>query len=197
MWNLCNRAIENSRVGVGDGMGQISCLMQNPDSVNPNIGGNGVKMLVRANGYRIFLVAFNLRFILHICIDENEPFNLNFTLTVLLSESTSNPQNQSFDQNFFTRILLENLLLFVVSQTDDLVKFYPTDLLETASDIMFFWVARMVMLGEKLTGQLPFSQVCVMRQLTCSIPFSGVISFEKLMVLESNNISVEQCLLRN
>ena len=43
--------------------------------------------------------------------------------------------------------------------TSDLTHFYPTSLLETASDIMFFWVARMVMLGQKLTGQLPFKQV--------------------------------------
>jgi len=44
-------------------------------------------------------------------------------------------------------------------QTDDLTKFYPTDLLETASDIMFFWVARMVMMATKLTNQLPFKLV--------------------------------------
>ena len=43
--------------------------------------------------------------------------------------------------------------------TSDLTQFYPTSLLETASDIMFFWVARMVMMGEKLTGKLPFQQV--------------------------------------
>ena len=49
--------------------------------------------------------------------------------------------------------------LFVI-QTEDLLKFYPTDLLETASDIMFFWVARMVMMALKLTNHLPFKQVC-------------------------------------
>ena len=51
-----------------------------------------------------------------------------------------------------------NYLLFSL-QTSDLAQFYPIDLLETASDIMFFWVARMVMLGQKLTGHLPFKQV--------------------------------------
>ncbi|XP_033763797.1 valine--tRNA ligase-like [Pecten maximus] len=45
------------------------------------------------------------------------------------------------------------------TQTTDLERFYPTSLLETGSDIMFFWVARMVMLGYKLTGQLPFTEV--------------------------------------
>jgi len=46
-------------------------------------------------------------------------------------------------------------------QTKDLSLFYPTDLLETASDIMFFWVARMVMMALKLTNRLPFKQVFV------------------------------------
>ncbi|KAJ1146815.1 hypothetical protein NDU88_013074 [Pleurodeles waltl] len=44
-------------------------------------------------------------------------------------------------------------------QTQDLSQFYPNSLLETGSDLIFFWVARMVMLGQQLTGQLPFSQV--------------------------------------
>jgi len=44
-------------------------------------------------------------------------------------------------------------------QTKDLAKFYPTSLLETGHDILFFWVARMVMMGMKLTGEVPFKQV--------------------------------------
>ena len=36
--------------------------------------------------------------------------------------------------------------------TPDLAKFYPGALLETGHDILFFWVARMVMMGMKLTG---------------------------------------------
>ncbi|KAG9292124.1 hypothetical protein G9A89_005268 [Geosiphon pyriformis] len=44
-------------------------------------------------------------------------------------------------------------------KTEDFSIFYPTSLLETGWDILFFWVARMVMLGLKLTGQLPFSEV--------------------------------------
>uniref|UniRef100_A0A8D0HF34 Valine--tRNA ligase, mitochondrial n=1 Tax=Sphenodon punctatus TaxID=8508 RepID=A0A8D0HF34_SPHPU len=46
-------------------------------------------------------------------------------------------------------------------KTRDLQEFYPNSLLETGSDLLFFWVARMVMLGEQLTGHLPFSQVCL------------------------------------
>lgn len=41
----------------------------------------------------------------------------------------------------------------------DMKAFYPTSVLETGHDILFFWVARMVMLGLKLTGVSPFKQV--------------------------------------
>lgn len=44
-------------------------------------------------------------------------------------------------------------------ETLDLKTFYPTTLLETGHDILFFWVARMVMLGMTLTGQLPFKKI--------------------------------------
>lgn len=45
------------------------------------------------------------------------------------------------------------------SKNGDLEKFYPTELLETGEDIIFFWVARMVMLGLALTDKLPFKEV--------------------------------------
>jgi valyl-tRNA synthetase len=45
------------------------------------------------------------------------------------------------------------------SPTADLAKFYPTSLLETGHDILFFWVARMVMMGLVLTDEVPFKQV--------------------------------------
>uniref|UniRef100_A0A8C6HE13 Valine--tRNA ligase n=1 Tax=Mus spicilegus TaxID=10103 RepID=A0A8C6HE13_MUSSI len=45
------------------------------------------------------------------------------------------------------------------NQSEDLSVFYPGTLLETGHDILFFWVARMVMLGLKLTGKLPFREV--------------------------------------
>ncbi|GAA5914215.1 hypothetical protein JCM8208_001521 [Rhodotorula glutinis] len=44
-------------------------------------------------------------------------------------------------------------------QTPDLKHFYPSSLLETGWDILFFWVARMVLLGIYLTGQVPFNEV--------------------------------------
>ena len=43
--------------------------------------------------------------------------------------------------------------------TPELRAFYPTDVLSTARDILFLWVARMVMLGIEFTGEVPFTDV--------------------------------------
>jgi valyl-tRNA synthetase len=44
-------------------------------------------------------------------------------------------------------------------KTRDLQTFYPTDVLITGFDILFFWVARMIMFGLRFTGRAPFTQV--------------------------------------
>jgi valyl-tRNA synthetase len=46
-------------------------------------------------------------------------------------------------------------------QTPELARFYPTNVLVTGFDIIFFWVARMIMMGLKFTGQVPFRQVYI------------------------------------
>lgn len=46
-------------------------------------------------------------------------------------------------------------------QTKALKTFHPTDVLVTGFDIIFFWVARMIMLSTHLTGQIPFKTVYV------------------------------------
>ncbi len=46
-------------------------------------------------------------------------------------------------------------------QTDALKTFHPTDVLVTGFDIIFFWVARMIMMSTHLTGQIPFKTVYV------------------------------------
>lgn len=46
-------------------------------------------------------------------------------------------------------------------QTSDLKFFYPTDVLVTGYDIIFFWVARMIVMGIEVMGQNPFSFVNV------------------------------------
>ena len=44
-------------------------------------------------------------------------------------------------------------------QTADLARFYPTDVMETGYDILFFWVARMVMAATLFTNDIPFHTV--------------------------------------
>ncbi|MCM8818087.1 MAG: valine--tRNA ligase [Candidatus Omnitrophica bacterium] len=46
-------------------------------------------------------------------------------------------------------------------KTKDLVIFYPTDTLVTAQEILFFWVARMVMAGIEFLGEIPFENVYI------------------------------------
>ncbi|HEV2082723.1 MAG TPA: valine--tRNA ligase [Brevundimonas sp.] len=46
-------------------------------------------------------------------------------------------------------------------ETSDLKRFYPTSDLVTAADIIFFWVARMMMMGLHFTGEAPFKRVII------------------------------------
>ena len=47
------------------------------------------------------------------------------------------------------------------NRTKDLETYYPTSTLVTGLDILFFWVARMIMMGLKLTGKAPFRDVYI------------------------------------
>ncbi|XP_057683516.1 valine--tRNA ligase, mitochondrial [Corythoichthys intestinalis] len=60
---------------------------------------------------------------------------------------------------WFSSALFPFAMLGWPQQTKDFQRFYPNSILETGSDLLFFWVARMVMLGTELTGKLPFKQV--------------------------------------
>ncbi|MDD2696277.1 MAG: valine--tRNA ligase, partial [Anaerolineales bacterium] len=44
-------------------------------------------------------------------------------------------------------------------ETPDYRYFYPTTMMETGYDILFFWVARMIMMGVEFTGKVPFETV--------------------------------------
>ncbi len=46
-------------------------------------------------------------------------------------------------------------------ETEELSYFYPTSVLVTGFDILFFWVARMVMMGLRFTGEVPFREVYI------------------------------------
>ncbi len=47
------------------------------------------------------------------------------------------------------------------AETPLLRSFYPTDVLSTARDILFLWVARMIMMGLRFTGEVPFGEVYI------------------------------------
>lgn len=47
------------------------------------------------------------------------------------------------------------------NETAELTKYYPTNVLVTGFDIIFFWVARMIMFGLKFTDQVPFKEVYI------------------------------------
>ena len=50
---------------------------------------------------------------------------------------------------------------FPQTETEDFKKFYPTSVLVTGFDIIFFWVARMITMGLEFTGKVPFSTVYI------------------------------------
>lgn len=60
--------------------------------------------------------------------------------------------------------------------TEDLKAFYPTSVLETGHDILFFWVARMVMLGITLKGDVPFRKVIrSLSYILCVVLFINLV----------------------
>jgi len=60
---------------------------------------------------------------------------------------------------WFSSALWPHSTLGWPEDTPDLRYFYPTTVMETGYDILFFWVARMIMMGLQNTGQAPFSTV--------------------------------------
>ncbi len=60
---------------------------------------------------------------------------------------------------WFSSALWPHSTLGWPDDTEDLRYFYPTTVMETAYDILFFWVARMIMMGIEDTGDIPFRTV--------------------------------------
>ena len=73
--------------------------------------------------------------------------------------STEIEQDGDVLDTWFSSGLWPHSTLGWPEQTADLKYFYPTAVLETGYDILFFWVARMIMLGIENTGQVPFKTV--------------------------------------
>jgi len=60
---------------------------------------------------------------------------------------------------WFSSALWPHSTLGWPEDTEDLKYFYPTSVMETGYDILFFWVARMIMMGLEDTGDVPFHTV--------------------------------------
>ena len=60
---------------------------------------------------------------------------------------------------WFSSALWTHSALGWPEDTDDLRRFYPGSVMETGYDILFFWVARMIMMGLENTGEVPFHTV--------------------------------------
>ncbi|OGO33251.1 MAG: valine--tRNA ligase [Chloroflexi bacterium RBG_16_56_11] len=60
---------------------------------------------------------------------------------------------------WFSSALWPHSTLGWPDDTEDLRYFYPTSVMETGYDILFFWVARMIMMGIENTGEIPFHTV--------------------------------------
>ena len=74
-------------------------------------------------------------------------------------------------------------------QTPDLARYYATTVMETGYDIIFFWVARMMMLGEWLTGETPFKTVYLHGMVRD--PYGGKMSKTKGNVIDPLGVVYE------
>ncbi|HYW66671.1 MAG TPA: valine--tRNA ligase, partial [Candidatus Dormibacteraeota bacterium] len=73
--------------------------------------------------------------------------------------STKLEQDPDVLDTWFSSALWPFSTLGWPEKTPDFQKYYPTTVLVTAYDILFFWVARMIMMGLHFTGKVPFRAV--------------------------------------
>jgi valyl-tRNA synthetase len=75
--------------------------------------------------------------------------------------STELVQDEDVLDTWFSSALWPFSTLGWPEETGDLAKFYPTDVLVTGFDIIFFWVARMMMMGTHFTETAPFPDILI------------------------------------
>jgi len=78
-----------------------------------------------------------------------------------LPDETPLKQDPDVLDTWFSSALWPFSTLGWPEQTQELEDFYPTNVLVTGFDIIFFWVARMIMMGLKFTGKIPFREVYI------------------------------------
>jgi len=78
-----------------------------------------------------------------------------------LPSDLSLTQDQDVLDTWFSSALWPFSTLGWPEQTERLATFYPTSVLVTGFDIIFFWVARMIMMGIKFMGDVPFREIYI------------------------------------
>ena len=78
-----------------------------------------------------------------------------------IDEATSLKQDEDVLDTWFSSALWPFSTLGWPERTPELEQFYPTSVLVTGFDIIFFWVARMIMMGLKFTGKVPFKDIFI------------------------------------
>ena len=76
-------------------------------------------------------------------------------------QSTNLVQEEDVLDTWFSSALWPFATMGWPDETEDLEAFYPTDLMSTGFDIIFFWVARMIMMGLKFAKDIPFRHVFI------------------------------------
>ena len=78
-----------------------------------------------------------------------------------ISSSTQLKQDEDVLDTWFSSALWPFSSLGWPKKTYDLETFYPTSVLVTGFDIIFFWVSRMIMMGIKFMGEIPFNEIYI------------------------------------
>lgn len=78
-----------------------------------------------------------------------------------LDASVKLRQDEDVLDTWFSSALWPFSTLGWPQKTIDFQKFYPSNVMITAFDIIFFWVARMIMMGIKFTGKVPFQEIYI------------------------------------
>jgi valyl-tRNA synthetase len=86
---------------------------------------------------------------------------LHIRATHKLSSTYELKQDEDVLDTWFSSALWPFSTLGWPKKTPELAKHYPTSVLVTGFDIIFFWVARMIMMGLKFQGEVPFKEVYI------------------------------------
>ena len=78
-----------------------------------------------------------------------------------IDDGTPLKQDEDVLDTWFSSALWPFSTLGWPERTPELEQFYPTSVLVTGFDIIFFWVARMIMMGLKFTGKVPFKDIFI------------------------------------